>query len=111
MVKADFMSIRKRFDYTQSDEVQILKMPYRGDRLSMLVMLPQDKDGISLLEETVTPEQIGQWRQSLHDIDLFVVMPKFEVRTHYELTPHLESLGVTHLFDRHAADLSGMGRP
>ena len=35
-------------------------------------------------------------------------MPKFEVRTHYELTPHLESLGVTHLFDRHAADLSGM---
>ena len=107
-VKADFMSIRKRFDYTQSDEVQILKMPYRGDRLSMLVMLPQDKDGISLLEKTVTPEQIGQWRRSLHDTDLFVVMPKFEVRTHYELTPHLESLGVTHLFDRHAADLSEM---
>ena len=108
VVKADFMSIEKRFDYAQSDGVQILKMPYRGDRLSMLVMLPQDRDGIDHLEETVTPEQIGRWRQSLNDADLVVVMPKFEVRTHYELTPHLGSLGVTHLFDRHAADLSGM---
>ena len=107
-VKADFMSIEKRFDYMRSDEVQILKMPYKGEGLSMLVLLPLDRDGIGHLEKTITPEQIEQWRQSLQSTDLVVVMPKFEIRTHYELTPHLESLGITHLFNRHTVDLSGI---
>lgn len=107
-VKADFMRMEKELGYMRSGEVEVLKIPYRGDRLSMLVVLPLDRDGIDHLEKTVTPEQIEQWRRSLQDIDLVAVIPKFEVRTHYELTPHLESLGVTHLFDRHAADLSGM---
>lgn len=107
-VKADFMRMGKEFGYMRSSEVQVLKMPYRGDRLSMLVVLPMDRDRIGHLEKTVTPEQIEEWRRSLQDIDLVAIIPKSEVRTHYELKPHLESLGVTHLFDRHTADLSGM---
>ena len=107
-VRADFMSVYAQFDYVRSDEAHILKMPYRGERLSMLVLLPLDRDGIGRLEEAVTPEQIEQWRRGLQGINLVVVMPKFEIRTHYKLAPHLESLGVTHLFDRHAVDLSGI---
>lgn len=107
-VRANFMSAYTQFDYMRSDKVHILKMPYRGERLSMLVLLPLDRDGIGRLEEAVTPEQIEQWRQGLQSTNLVVVMPKFEIRTHYKLTPYLESLGVTYLFDRRAADLSGI---
>ena len=42
-VQTDFMNMKDYFNYTKSDGAQVLKMPYEGDRLSMLVILPDER--------------------------------------------------------------------
>ncbi len=107
-VKADFMHIQENFETTQLDDLQILKLPYLGDRLSMLIMLPSDRDGIQKMEEALSYEQVGQWKQNLRFEKGEILIPKFEIGTHYDLIPHLRNLGMVDAFDVDDADFSGI---
>ncbi len=107
-VGADFMNMKGSFDMVQLDSLQVLKLPYKGDRLSMLIVLPSDRDGIQKIEETLSSERIGQWRQGMANTEVEIKMPKFEMKTHYDLIPHLKNLGVADAFDQINADFSGM---
>ena len=109
-VRADFMHIREgEFDYASLDGIKIIRMPYNGDRLSMLVILPNGRDGIGSLEETISAEQIEQWTQSMRkEKKVVLLMPKFTMDTSYSLSTYLKNLGMTDAFDRVLADLSGI---
>ena len=107
-VKTDFMRVQDRFDYASLDGVQIIRMPYVGDRLSMLVILPNDRDGIGSLESGVSAGQMAQWKQSMQSHEVSVFMPKFTMETSYSLPAYLGSLGMVDVFDGGLADLSGI---
>ena len=47
----DFMEVTAGFDYAAYDGYQVLRMPYEGDRLSMLVVLPDKPGGLARLAE------------------------------------------------------------
>ena len=108
-VRADLMKQEGRFDYMQSDGVKVLKMPYEGDRLSMLVVLPEDRDGIDSLEESLSSELIKKWQQELYSGEIKVVMPKFTTKTSYDLIPLLKNLGMLDVFNPGGADLKNIG--
>ena len=97
-VLADMMHVDAAFGYAEYDGTQILRMPYVGDRLSMLVVLPLGRDGMAVLEESLTAEVLEGWQQGMHDTDITVSIPKFETKTHYNLIPELMDLGITHIF-------------
>ena len=42
----------------------------------------------------------------MYDTDITVSIPKFETKTHYDLIPELQDLGITLIFD--GGDLSGI---
>ena len=107
-VQADFMHMTGWFDYASSPTEQVLRMPYEGDRLSMLVVLPAERDGMGILEDTITPDMVDRWTADLRPAEVAVEMPKFEMGTHYDLVRPLMELGVVDIFDGAAADLSGM---
>ncbi len=107
-VKTDFMRVQDRFDYASLDGTQIIRMPYVGDRLSMLVILPNDKDWIGSLESGVSAGQMAQWKQSMQSHEVSVFMPKFTMETSYSLPAYLGSLGMVDIFDDGLADLSGI---
>ncbi len=107
-VKTDFMRVKDRFDYASLDGAQIIRMPYVGDRLSMLVILPNDRDGIGSLESGVSAGQMAQWKQSMQSHEVSVFMPKFTMETSYSLPAYLGSLGMVDVFDGGLADLSGI---
>lgn len=107
-VKTDFMSMEKVFDYTKSNRVQVLNMPYNGYRFSMLVMLPTERNGLNYLEKIATPEQINRWKEDLSPTLVDVLLPKFEIETNYDLIQPLRSLGTTDIFNRDISDLSGI---
>ena len=108
-VRADLMKQEGKFDYIQSDGVKVLKMPYEGDRLSMLVVLPEDRDGIDSLEESLSSELIKKWQQELYPQEVKVVMPKFTTKTSYDLIPLLKNLGMLDVFNPDGADLKNIG--
>ena len=107
--QTEFMNLSlANFNYTSADGIQILKMPYEGDRLSMLVLLPNSKDGIKDLEEKLSAEKLQEWQENLKPVEIDVKFPKFTMNTDYDLMSELQSMGVKDVFKIDIADLSGI---
>ena len=106
-VNTDFMNVEDAFNYTHSDGAQVLQMPYLGDRLSMLVVLPDDPD-MREFEEYLSAQQIQRWTDNLSHQEVIVSMPKFDMRTNYNLNDHLTAMGMPDAFDPDNADLLGI---
>lgn len=105
-VTANFMNQKNMFGYAKFDDVQILRMPYVGDRLSMLVVLPSEIDGIDTLGESLSVEMLKKWQNSIYDTDVRVSIPKFELKTNYDLIPKLKDMGIRLIFS--GGDFSGI---
>ena len=96
------------FNYTQMEQLQILKMPYDGDRLSMLVLLPNENNGLDALEESLSIENLNLWQNQLHSQKVEVFMPKFKLETTYDLKTLLVEMGMSTPFSEGIADFSGI---
>ena len=102
------MHTRHRFRYAAVDGVQILELPYVGDSLSLIALLPEKQDGLPDLEGRLTLGNWQKWRSGLVSQEVIVSLPRFKTTSQFELKPLLESMGIAAAFDPHAADFSGM---
>ena len=99
-------SQKSTFNYTQNKDLQILEMPYAGEDLSMLILLPLDDD-IEVLENSFTIEKLTEWKKSLRKRKVKIYIPKFKFKTKYFLGETLGDLGMPIAFTN-SADFSGM---
>jgi serpin B len=106
-VNAKMMYQQGEFRLAEDADTQALEMPYQGDRLSMLVLLPKQKNGISTLEKALTTKKLADLVAKLKKTKVQVAFPKFKVETGYDLIPPFKSLGMKDAFGA-AADFSGM---
>ena len=97
---------KSTFNYTQNKDLQILEMPYAGEDLSMLILLPLDDD-IEALENSFTIEKLTEWKKSLRKRRVKIYIPKFKFETKYFLSETLSDLGMPTAFTN-SADFSGM---
>lgn len=95
------------FNYTETDELQVLEMFYEGEELSMLVLLPKEND-LTSLEKSLTLEKLNQWREQLKEQRVNVFMPKFTFDSRYSLNKNLKELGMPSAFTENVADFSGI---
>ena len=102
------MNINADFEYVITDDAQILRMPYKGDRLSMLLILPSERDGMTSLEDTITLDAIREGQQHMSSTYVEVSIPKFEIKTSYDLNKSLRGLGISDVFSAGLANLSGI---
>ena len=110
-VTADFMHMKNRFGYAVHDGVQVLRMPYDGDRISMVVLLPSNRAGLDQLVNSITAEQIDTWLEGMHNnVEVVIQIPKFEVRTNYGLVQPMMDMGMKDIFHNKTSDLSGMAK-
>ena len=106
-VKAMMMYRKGDYRMTVDADTQILEMPYKGNKLSMLVLLPKKRDGIVKLEKSLTSEKLNLLIGKLRKTKVAVTFPKFKAETDYDLIPPFKKLGMTDAFDG-KADFSGM---
>lgn len=112
-VQVDMMSRRmKKVKYGENRQLacKILELPYEGEDLCMIVVLPNTNDGLPALEKQLTLKVIRSLVSSVHPGTVDVSLPKFKLETSLELKAALSALGMGDLFDQGSADLSGMGR-
>jgi len=96
------------YRYTETDGIQILELPYKGDRLSMVVLLPKEKYGLERLEGKLSAESFEEWTSELRKFDkVDVFLPNFEITWSGEMSDLLKSTGMKTAFTT-AADFSGM---
>ncbi len=108
-VKVPMMAQTRKYSYAEMDDGQVLKLPYEGGDLSMLVVLPREKDGLAALEAGLSLERLAEWTSQLAEREVRVLLPKFKLTWGAaELNRNLMALGMTDAFDDKRADFSGM---
>ncbi|HTU26915.1 MAG TPA: serpin family protein [Pirellulales bacterium] len=97
-----------RLGYAAADEVQILEMPYgRREDLSMVVLLPDEIDGLAALEKRLTSAQLEKWLGELRTTRVIVSLPRFKMTSDFSLSNALSALGMPLAFTD-KADFSRM---
>jgi serpin B len=106
-ISVPMMSISdKTFNYTETDEVQVLELNYDGDDVSMILVLPKENN-ISIAEQAINPTTLADWRESFGKIEVDVSIPKFKLETKYDLKKYLQKMGMNISFTQYA-DFSGI---
>ncbi|MBN2799467.1 MAG: serpin family protein [Deltaproteobacteria bacterium] len=91
-----------------ADGLSVLRLPYLGDEVSFVALLPDQPDGLGALEAQLSVEQLDVWLAAAHEGEVDVALPRFELRTRAQLKEPLIALGMVDAFSG-AADLSGIG--
>lgn len=102
------------FSYGEADGVQILEMPYVGDRLAMTIVLPRERTGLAAIESALDAQTLERWIGALRETeDLPVIFPRFRIEPGEPvlLGEHLRAMGMVRAFDSAQADFTGMANP
>jgi len=107
-VDVPLMYQKEHFSYAKVDDLQVLEMPYKGDDLSMLILLPAEADGLAALEEKLTTKNLKAWTDSMRRKEVRTYVPRFQFTEQFMLNSPLAALGMTRAFNAQKADFSGM---
>lgn len=111
-VEVPLMRQKDRFGYAETNDLQILEMPYGDGALSMLIILPRDINGLAGLESNLDIQTIIQWRSQLIRKKVEVYLPKFKMSGQFSLNDYLKRLGMADAFNPQKANFAGMdGNP
>jgi serpin B len=94
--------------YPAADGFQIAELPYNGDALSMMVVLPRKADGLAELVRTLTPQRLQECVRLMDSRMFHLSLPKFKLESTYRLNDCLQRMGMKQAFDSTQADFSGL---
>jgi serpin B len=87
--------------------MQAVELPYKGNELSMMILLPKEVEGCSRLENSLNARNLPIWLNQMKAQEVNLILPRFKLESSFELSGELEKLGMRNAFhDR--ADFSGM---
>ncbi len=89
--------------------MQVLELPYAGDDLSLVVLLPTRQDGIESLGKQLSADRLAELLARLQPQLVDVHLPKFRLESQFQLSQALAALGMSDAFSS-SADFSGISR-
>jgi len=94
--------------YRRAKGFQVVRLPYRGGRTAMYVILPDSGAAVSTLVQQFAaagwPTTLGAGSER----DVHLVLPKFHVEQALDLRPSLETMGGSIVFDCDRADFGDL---
>jgi serpin B len=106
-VDVPMMNQTERFGYFQSENLQVLELPYVDNELSMIVFLPKEADGLGQFEKELNFENISERLGKIRRTRVVVSVPRFKITSEFGLADVLRSMGMEDAFTD-KADFSGM---
>ncbi|KAF5298300.1 hypothetical protein FQR65_LT09811 [Abscondita terminalis] len=93
-VSTNMMSTKGSFRYYEDVEnkVRLLEMPYKGDEVTMTIVLPDDPEGLTKLANNLENVIVNPSLFSTHQVNLAV--PKFKIDSSIKFSEILKSFGV-----------------
>ena len=88
----------------EDEQVQVVELPYKGNELSMLVVLPKSKEpsGMQMLIKNLSTTQINDWTKRLKQHDIKLNLPKFKIDEGYPMKAVLMDMGMPSAFGNQA---------
>lgn len=94
-------------NYMQEGDFQAVEVPYVGNQLSMLILLPSRVDGLTSLENRLSPALLSKSLSKMRQQKVDLFLPRFKLESGFELSQTLSKMGMPDAFDS-KADFSGM---
>jgi serpin B len=108
-VQAPLMHRQEEVRYLQARGYQAVDLVYRGGDLSMLVLLPDRKDGLRDLERTLSARMLRDCIAQMDTREIKLFLPRFKITWGtVDLCDHLTALGMPLAFTRFQADFFGI---
>ncbi|MDI3543973.1 MAG: serpin [Candidatus Woesearchaeota archaeon] len=123
VVKTQMMHMdpdKTEFNYAELEKLQILELPYEGENISMLILLPKQGETYDYENETVivynytiedielSAEKLNEYKVQMKETKLdSISVPKFEFDTKYFMKEVLNAMGMQSAFSSDA-DFSGI---
>ncbi|KAK8762403.1 hypothetical protein V5799_026328 [Amblyomma americanum] len=109
-LKVQMMSREEYYAVSETKEsnYRVLVMPYAQYEYSMVIVLPNEVDGLTSLEERLTEYDLRSLLDGLKTHKVQLSLPKFKVRSNKGMADVLRAMGVNELFDADSVDLSGI---
>ncbi len=105
-VTAPMMKKTETFGYAEGDGYQVVELPYDGNELSMVILLPQT-DQFQAFEGALDAQRVSTILASLERRSIALTMPGFEFESEFSLRETLAAMGMPVAFSM-GADFSGM---
>jgi serpin B len=110
-VKAQFMLQKDDFRLLEEEDLQAISIPYKGNDLSMVILLPRNPNGLASLEQKLDESTLSGWlerldKQNFREVELY--LPKFTLESGYDLIGPFSRMGMKDAFGMNA-DFTGMG--
>lgn len=111
-VQVDMMHKTAKFRYGELSDwnAKVLELPYKGGDLSMVIILPNEIEGLPDLEKKLADKNVNSVQKIesvLHEVEVEVSLPKFRIETTMDLKKYLPKMGIKSIFTG-SADLSGL---
>jgi len=107
-IDVPFMSQVGKFNLLEEKNVQVVELPYAGNDLSMVVVVPSRKDGLAEVEKDLTAKTLRGWLEKMQVERVEVQIPRFSLSSEFDLKPTLSEMGMPLAFDRTRANFSGI---
>ncbi len=92
------------YNYAETKDLQALELDYLGGNISMIVLLPKEKEGLETLEQSLDRVEFDSVKNSMTRQPLMIQIPKFEFETEYDLIKPLKNLGLNDAFNKNTAN-------
>ena len=98
------MQQQSYFSYYEDKHIQVVQLPYKGDDLSMLVVLPKFNHKLAMqqLTKSLSATKIKQWRSGLGRQEVDLQLPKFKLDARYQMKTLLADMGMPKAFNNGA---------
>jgi serpin B len=96
-----------RLSYFDGGDFQALELPYAGNDLAMVVLLPRKAEGLAEFERSLTAGSLAETLAKLRPRRVEVALPRFRMEAGFELATVLAAMGMPAAFDGDA-DFSGI---
>ncbi len=108
-VDVPMMYQKRKFHYFEKrGKYQLVELPYGDGTLSMVIILPIEKDGLTELERELTWDEVSNAIVRTRKMEVKLFLPRFKMERAYSLVESLKSLGMVDAFDISRADFSKM---
>ncbi len=109
-VNVPTMHLIDSFRYGEDKNVKVLELRYEGSDLALMIVLPDTKDGLAKVEESLDADAIERWSGALQSTRVDVALPKLSFRSGGVMNPVLQELGIKTAFSD-KADFGAMADP
>ncbi len=105
-IKTPFMNFEGALNYAENDLAKMIRLPYKGEKQSMIIVLPHETKNLTRVEEQMNASTFASVLYAQQP-EVILALPKFKLTVPLGLNGYLQNLGMHEAFNA-GADFSKM---